>query len=108
MSVYDLADWYVHTAQVEMFLGTNGYGEDIFAAPVVVVCFLDEARKLVRDKTGAQVVSENTLATYPVSAPLFTPDSRVTVNGAESRVIKTKTGDSGALDLPDHIEVALT
>ena len=108
MSVNDLAEFYVHTAQVEMFLGTNGYGEDTFAAPVSVVCFTDEARKLVRDKAGEQVVSETTLATYPVSAPLFVAGSKVTVNGNESRVIKTKLGDSGTLDLPDHIEVSLT
>lgn len=108
MSVYDLADWYVHTAQVEMFLGVNGYGEDIFAAPVSVVCFLDDARKLVRNKDGEQVVSETTLATFPVNAPLFTADSKVTVNGAESRVIKTKVGDSGDLDLPDYVAVSLT
>jgi hypothetical protein len=108
VSVYDMAEFYVHTAQVEMHQGVNGYGEDIFAAPVSVACFLDEARKLVRDKTGEQVVSETTLATFPVSAPLFTADSRVTVNGDELRVIKTKVGDSGELDLPDHLEVSLT
>lgn len=108
MSADDLSDLYVHTAAVEMFLGTNGYGEDTFAAPVTVVCFIDPGRKLVRGKDGEQVVSESTLATYPISAPLFVADSRVTVNGDESRVIKTKLAASGDLDLPDHVAVSLT
>lgn len=103
-----MAEFYVHTATVEMYLGVNGYGEDIFAAAVSVVCFVDGARKLVRSKDGEQVVSESTLATYPVNAPVFVSDSRVTVNGNESRVIKTNLADSGSLDLPDHVAVSLT
>lgn len=103
-----MAEFYVHTAQVEMHLGTNGYGEDIFAAPVDVVCFADGARKLVRGKDGEQVISESTLATYPINAPLFIADSRVTLNGDVSRVIKTNLADSGDLDLPDHVAVSLT
>jgi hypothetical protein len=108
MSADDMAEFYVHTATVEMFLGANGYGEDTFAAPVSVVCFADDARKLVRGKDGEQVVSESTLYTYPINAPLFTADSRVTLNEAMSRVIKTAVHDSGDLDLPDHTAVTLT
>jgi hypothetical protein len=98
---------------VEKFLGTNGYGEDTFAAPVTVVCFADDTRRLVRGtKTGTntsdQIVSESTLYTYPVSSPLFVADSRVTLNGTVSRVIKTNVNVSGALDLPDHVAVNLT
>jgi len=101
-------EFYVHTATVEMFLGQSGYGEDKFAPPVAVPCFADGARKLVRGGDGAQIVSESTLYTYPIYAPLFASDSRVTLNGAESRVIKLATLDSGALDLPDHIAINLT
>ncbi len=108
MSVYDLADFYVHTASVEMFLGTNGYGEDIFAAPVTIVCFVDEASKRVLNKDAVEVLAMTTLATYPVSAPLFIADSRVTVDVIASRVITVKIGKSGPLDLPDHLEVSLT
>lgn len=108
MSADDLADFYEHTAAVETFLGTNGYGEDTFAAPVNVACFADDTRKLVRGKDGEQVVSESTLYTYPINGPLFTADSRVTLNGTVSRVIKTNVNDSGDLDLPDHVAVTLT
>lgn len=107
VSADDLADWYVHTASVEMWLGTAGSGADVFAAPVTIVGFADTARHLVRAKDGEQIVSESTFVTYPISAPVFEPDSRVTVNGVTSRVITTNLGDSGALDLPDHVAVSL-
>lgn len=120
MSADDLADFYVHTAIVETYEGTNGYGEDVFADPVTLDpadvsvhplgngCWIDDSRKLVRNSTGEQVVSESTLYTYPSNAALFTPDSRVTVNGAVSRVIKVNSNTSGDLDLPDHVAVTLT
>lgn len=107
-----MADMYVHTAIVEKLLGTSGYGEDLFAAPVTLAppngCLIDDTRKLVRSASGAQVVSETTLFTYPVNAPLFNADARVTINGNVARVIKTNTNDSGVLDLPDHVAVSLT
>lgn len=108
MSAYDMDEFYVHTAAVEMFLGTSGYGVDQFAAGVVVPCFLDGARKLVRSADGEQVVAESTLYTYPVNAPLFVADSRVTTDDGVSRVIKTNTNTSGDLDLPDHVAISLT
>jgi hypothetical protein len=108
MSVYDMEEFYVHTAQVEMFVGTSGYGVDLYAAPVTIACYVDDARKLVRNSDGEQVVSESTLATYPVNAPVFEADSRVTIRGNASSVIKTAYADSGDLDLPDHVAVSLT
>lgn len=108
MSAADLADMYVHTCAVEMFLGTAGSGEDTFAVPVTLAGFLDDTRHLVRDKDGEQVVSESSFFTYPVNGPVFAPNSRVTINGHTSRVIRLNTNTSGALDLPDHIAVALT
>ena len=103
-----MAEFYVHTAQVEMFLGTNGYGEDTFASPVNILGFADDARKLVRGKDAEQVVSESTFYTYPINAPLFVAGSRVTLRGNVSLVIKTNLNDSDSLDLPDHVAVSLT
>lgn len=108
MSAEDLEEFYVHTATVEMFLGTSGYGEDLFAAPVTLSGFADDSRKLVRGKDGEQIVSESTFYTYPVNAPAFVADSRVTIRGNVSRVIKTNLNDSEDLDLPDHVAVSLT
>ncbi len=108
MSAQDMAEFYVHTVTVEMFLDTSGYGVDLFSAPVNILGFADDTRKLIRNGAGEQVVSESTVYTYPVNAPLFVADSRVTIGGNISRVIKTNTNDSGALDLPDHVAVSLT
>lgn len=107
MSANDLADWYVHTASVEMHLGTAGSGADLFAAAVILPGFADTARHLVRAKDGEQLVSESTFVTYPINAPVFVPESRVTVNGVTSIVITANLGDSGVLDLPDHVAVSL-
>lgn len=114
MSADDLADFYVHTASVEMWLGTNGLGEDVLAGAVTIVGFADTARHLVRSSNsqrsadGEQIVSESTFVTYPISEPVFVENSRVTINGHESRVIRTSLGDSGALELPDHVAISLT
>lgn len=103
--------WFVHTVTVEPFQGSGAYGE-IFAAPVILAppngCWVDNARKVVRNKDGIEVVSETTIATSTANFPLFPPDSRVTINGVVSRVIKANNGDSGSLNLPtDHLEVNL-
>jgi hypothetical protein len=103
-----IADFFVHSASVELFLGTSGYGVDSFSPPTVVAGFADDARKVVRDSEGQEVVSESTFYTLPANASLFGPDSRVTINGNISRVIKMRLNTSGGLGLPDHCVVTLT
>lgn len=104
--------WFVHTVTVETFQDVNGYGAAIYAAPVILAppngCWVDNARKIVRNKDGVEVVSETTIATANANAALFPPDSRVTVDGVASTVIKTNQGGSGSLNLPtDHTEINL-
>lgn len=96
----------IHTVTVETLTGAGAYG-DVFAAPVTVTGFMDGTRRLVRDKSGQQVVSESTFFTAISNAALFTTDTKVTVAGVVSRVIKANVNDSGALDLPDHVAVNL-
>jgi hypothetical protein len=124
MSVDDMAEFYVHTAKVEPFLGAGANGP-VFGPAVILSpdstppngVFADDSRKLVRDRNGAQVVSETTLYTYPANARLFKVGSRVTVlNDADeddldptpAYVIKANSNTSGGLDLPDHLAVTLT
>lgn len=119
MSDNDLDEFFMQTASVETFKGTNGYGEDTFAPPVTLDpadtsvrptgngCWIDGSRRLVRASTGEQVVSESTLYTFLDNGPLFEPNSRVTINGIQSRVIRTNLNTSGDLDLPDHVAVSL-
>lgn len=114
MSASELDDFYVHTLTVETFTGTNGYGEDTFAAPFIITppegCFIEPKRRLVRSSTGEQVISETTVYTYPANAALFKPGSRVTLDDPENpaRVITVSRFESGDLDLPDHVVVNLT
>lgn len=103
----DLAGFWVHTATVETLLGAGAYG-DQFAAPVTVPCFAEAARKVVRQTSGEQVVSESTVYCDVSYAALFLTDSKVTVSGATARVIRTNTNDSAGLQLPDHVVVNLT
>lgn len=110
----ELADFYVHTVTVETFQGTSGYGVDMFAAPVTLSpatgtgVLVEQKRRLVRDKDGAEVISETTVYARTTAAALFTPDSRVTIGGVQSRVITVAVNELDALDLPSHIAVALT
>jgi hypothetical protein len=106
-----IARFFIETATVETYLGTNGYGGDTFAAPVQLVspngCWVDNSVKLVRSAQGEQVVSNSRLYTYPANAALFTPDTRVTVDGVITRVLMANVNLSGVLKLPDHVEVEL-
>lgn len=103
-----IEEFYVHTATVETFTGAGAFG-DTYASPQTIACYADDTRKLVRDSTGEQVVSETTLYTYPQFGGLFTPETKVTLAGGRTAlVVKTNTNDSGALGLPDHVAVSLT
>lgn len=102
----DMADFYVHTATVETYQGTGAYG-DVYAAPVVVACFAEAKRRLVRAKDGQETVSESTLYMGAADGGLFVPDSRVTVGGKVSYVITQNVNDAPGLDLPDHAAITL-
>ena len=117
----EFADFYVHACTVETYLGTSGYGKDLFADPIILSpaagtgVFIEQKRRLVRNKDGVEVISETTLYVRPVlettpgfGLDLFAPDSRVTIGAAVSRVIVASVFTSGGLDLPDHVAVSLT
>lgn len=92
-----------HEVTVEPYEGTDGYGRPVYGEPVVVPCFLEDARRTVRDKTGAEVISESTF--YADPGPVIPNLSRVTLPSRTSRVIITKDHDLGDIDGPSHIEV---
>lgn len=109
MSSAELGDFWVHTVTVETYLGVNGSGVKQYAAPVQPDGFLEAKRRLVRAEDGNQVVSESTFYSDLGNAALFTPASRVTLSGRPlpTTVITVDINDGQALDLPDHIAVAL-
>lgn len=94
-----------HEIVVEPYLGQGGNGPT-YGPAVTVRCFRDDARKLVRDAAGEQVVSETTC--YCPPATVAPPLSRVTVAGKTAYVITAKARDGGGLPTPDHLEVNLT
>lgn len=105
----DLDCFWVHEVQVSKYLGTSGRGGDVWADPVPVQCWVEDVIKLVRDTNGAEVVSSATLATALTAADPFAPNSKVQLpSGRVARVLTVSRGDSGSMELPDHIEVALT
>ena len=79
----------------------------MYAVPQYVAGFLEGKNVLVRDAAGQQVVAGSTFYTDSAYADLFTPDSRVTIDGRVSYVISQNRNDSGALHLPDHSEIYL-
>ena len=81
----------------------GSYG-DTLADPVTVPCLVDETRRMVRDASGQQVVSEATLTLHPLSdvmaedgtftdanpMDIFTQGSEVEINGRASEVLAAK------------------
>lgn len=105
----DLDVFWVHTVQVSTYRGTSGRAGDTWDTAVPVQCWVEDAIKLVRDTNGVEVVSSATIAGPLTVADLFKANSKVQLpSGREARVLTVSRGDSGALGLPDHIEVALT
>jgi len=85
---------------VESYSGESSYGP-VFDTPVTVKVNVDQTRRLVRNTAGDEVVSESTLAVHPQprdedtgelldAGTLFTPESRVTIDGRAARVISAK------------------
>lgn len=103
----DIADFFVHTVQVETFQGTGAAGP-VYAAPATVACYLDSSNQLVRNGTGEQVVSSTRVYCAVGDAGRFTPDSRVTAGGRAAQVITTNQLDAPGLGLPEHTVVYLT
>ena len=103
----ELEDFYDKTVTVRTLLGSDAWG-DQWEETANVRCFLDETRTLVRDGAGAEVISETTLTGPPDTAGLYTPGSEVILPTRTANVIKAGVADPGLLDLPAHVEVALT
>ncbi|WP_407316642.1 hypothetical protein UQW22_09900 [Isoptericola halotolerans] len=78
MNVNPLPDYFTpHEAVVRAYEGTDGYGRPVYADAVTVPCFVVDERRLVRDDTGAEVVSSTQVhCGFDIVAP---PASLVTV-----------------------------
>lgn len=105
------AEFYVHTATVEQYLGSGTTGPR-YAAGVVVACFID-AQEVVTQTASGQDVTQRATKLYCDNshAALLVPLSRVTsvqLAGDQTAHVQTANVlDSGALGLPDHVEAVL-
>jgi len=73
-----IRDYLNQTATLKTTVSYNEYGEPV-ANEKVIPCRFEMKRKLVRDKTGNQVVSEATMyCVEPIS-----PDDRIVYNNKE-------------------------
>ncbi|GAW50611.1 MULTISPECIES: hypothetical protein [unclassified Nocardioides] len=92
------------TVVVATHTGEGAYGP-VDGTPVTVRCLVDETRRLVRDASGDEAVSESTLLLHPRTQvvdgdgrvvalvdpmTVFTPESPVTISGRKSRVLSAK------------------
>ena len=77
------------TVSVETYAGEGAYGP-IYAEPVAVPCRVEATRRLVRNASGFEVVSESTLFVHPDDVATFTPESRLTFATRQSTVIVVK------------------
>lgn len=95
-----------HAVTLEALLGQGPYGPRFDEADTVR-CFLDEKRRLVRNREGREVTSEATFYARPdVTCPV---GSRVTLpSGRITEVLAVAVRDPGTLPAPGHIEVSLT
>ena len=106
-----LAGFWVHTVTVETYTGEGSLGP-VYANPVTVTGFLDTVSDLARTGTVEEATSASSMFyTDPSNAALFTVQTRVTSSAlggdGKATVVKVNSLTSGALGLPDHVEVAL-
>lgn len=106
------AEFYVHTATVEQYLGEGSMGP-MYAAPVTVSGFLDTTAQDVRSAFSDEVTAARSMSFYtdPSNASLFVVQSRLTSSDlggdGKATVVRVNALTSGPLGLPDHIEVGL-
>lgn len=96
---------WIHTAEVETYLGATPTG-DGYAAPVAVPGFLDDGVVLGQSPGGEQLSTKSVFFTDLDWAPVFVPQSKITVNGRVGQVGTVRRRDGGDI-LADasHLEV---
>jgi hypothetical protein len=104
----ELDDFFVHEVTLAPLVGSGGYGDVHGPLTDPIPCLVDDRSQLVRDRTGAEVVSSTTVFAGP-DAPDGPPGSLLTLpSGRVATVITQARRTSGPLGLPDHVEWALT
>lgn len=104
------ARYLVHTAQVRPYLGRSSTGP-VYGDAFTLKCMAQGGVRMVRNASGAEVVSSLTLYAAPEDADRVPPGSEVTWDNPRTAsrdtttVLQTIAHDSGGLGAPDHTEV---
>lgn len=93
-----------HTVTVKPLTGHSSVGK-VYGDPFTLRCMAQGKRRMVRDATGTEVLSELTLYAAPGQAAAIPPGSVVTWRGDDTEVLAAIDHDSGGLGAPDHTEV---
>lgn len=97
---------YRHRIKVQRHEGEGAYGP-VYAEPVTLKGLVEDEVRLVRDRTGAEVVSSTSVILPPSTADI-PAESLVTVpSGRTTRVIIAARADGAGLPTPDHLELFL-
>jgi len=97
-----------HRVTAEAYRGDSAYDDTYEPAVPQIHCFQDDARQLVRNANGEELVSMTTLYTARAQRGRFVPDSRVTLaDGRVAYVILARERSDGNLGAWQHLEVNL-
>lgn len=94
----------VHTVTVRPYAGRSSTGP-VYGTAFTFRCMARGKRRMVRDSSGTERLSELTLYGAPLQASTVPPGSVVTWQGDDTEVIAAIDQDSGGLGAPDHTEV---
>lgn len=94
----------VHRVTVRPYGGESSVGP-ILGAAFPLRCMAQGKRRLVRNSTGAEVLSTLTLITAPDQAATIPPGSEVDWRGDTTVVLAATDHDDGGLGAPQHTEV---
>lgn len=98
------ARFLVHEVTVRPYAGESSTGT-LLGEAFTLRCMAQGKRRMVRDNSGSERLSELTLFCAPGSADLVPPGSEVDWQGDTTTVIGATDHDSGGLGAPDHTEV---
>lgn len=103
----DLPLWLMpHTVSVEPLLGSGPYG-DSYGPAVVVQCFREDRRQLVRNSEGDEILSETAVYCRLDQVAKFPIGTRVTYGTKVAYVQVVAELDDGGLGAWQHLQVNL-
>lgn len=102
-----LEQMFTQTATVETYAGAGEYGDE-YAGPVDVLGMLDDGLVLTKGPTGDVLASSTVFYTRLENAPLFRPETRVTIAGIAMQVEACKPRQAAPMFRQlEHLEVQL-